>query len=93
MAFGSAGCLGITLTYHRLLSHKAFVLPKWLEYCLAYCGVQALQGDPIDWVSSHRHHHAHCDTDNDPHTPKHGFWHSHIWWMMDVEETERKVEC
>ncbi len=49
-----AGCLGITLSFHRQLSHRSFATPKWLEYALAYCGVLAVQGDPIEWVSSHR---------------------------------------
>lgn len=49
-----SGCLGITLSFHRQLSHKAFKTPKWLEYALAYCGVMAVQGDPIEWVSCHR---------------------------------------
>lgn len=48
------GCLGITLSFHRQLSHKSFTTPKWLEYALAYCGVLAVQGDPTEWVSSHR---------------------------------------
>ena len=48
------GCLGITLSYHRQLSHRSFTTPKWLEYVLAYCGVLACQGDPLEWVSSHR---------------------------------------
>ena len=53
------GCLGITLSFHRQLSHKSFATPKWLEYALAYCGVLAVQGDPIEWASSHRYHHLH----------------------------------
>jgi stearoyl-CoA desaturase (delta-9 desaturase) len=43
------GCLGITLSYHRMLSHKSFTAPKWLEYTLAYCGVLSVEGDPIEW--------------------------------------------
>ena len=46
--FRSTGCLGITLSYHRQLSHRSFATPKWLEYALAYCGVLAAQGDPIE---------------------------------------------
>ncbi len=45
------GCLGITLSYHRQLSHRSFTTPKWLEYVFAYCGVMAVQGDPLEWVS------------------------------------------
>lgn len=48
------GCLGITLSYHRQLAHKSFRTPKWLEYLLAYCGALAVQGDPKEWVSTHR---------------------------------------
>lgn len=48
------GCLGITLSFHRQLSHKSFRTPKWLEYFFAYCGAMAVQGDPKEWVSTHR---------------------------------------
>jgi stearoyl-CoA desaturase (delta-9 desaturase) len=85
------GMLGITLSYHRNLSHKSFKVPKWLEYTFAYCGVQAVQGDPTEWVSSHRYHHQHCDTENDPHTPYEGFWHSHMGWLLDDSKTQERV--
>ena len=85
------GCLGITLSYHRQLSHKSFNTPKWLEYLLAYCGAMAVQGDPLEWASSHRHHHQHCDTPKDPHTPYEGFWWSHCGWLLDNEATLKRV--
>jgi len=85
------GMLGITLSYHRNLSHKSFKLPKWLEYTFAYCGVQALQGDPIEWVSGHRYHHQFCDTPDDPHTPHEGFWHSHAGWLLDSKATDARA--
>jgi len=85
------GCLGITLSYHRQLSHKSFRTPKWLEYALAYCGVLAVQGDPLEWVSSHRYHHLHCDTPLDPHSPFEGFWWSHAGWLLDHEAVEARV--
>ena len=77
------GCLGITLSFHRQLSHRSFTTPKWLEYALAYCGVLAVQGDPMEWVSSHRYHHLHTDTPLDPHSPYEGFWWSHMGWLLD----------
>ncbi|XP_055827946.1 palmitoyl-monogalactosyldiacylglycerol delta-7 desaturase, chloroplastic-like [Solanum dulcamara] len=93
IAFGLyviTGLLGITLSFHRNLSHRSFKLPKWLEYFFAYCGVQALQGHPIDWVSTHRYHHQFCDSDKDPHSPIEGFWFSHMSWMFDTNTlTER----
>ncbi|KAL0415354.1 UNVERIFIED_CONTAM: Palmitoyl-monogalactosyldiacylglycerol delta-7 desaturase, chloroplastic [Sesamum latifolium] len=79
------GLLGITLSFHRNLSHRSFKLPKWLEYLFAYCGVQALQGNPIDWVSTHRHHHQFCDSEKDPHSPLEGFWFSHMSWFFDTK--------
>nr|GMD92495.1 palmitoyl-monogalactosyldiacylglycerol delta-7 desaturase, chloroplastic-like [Ipomoea batatas] len=85
--------LGITLSYHRNLTHRSFKLPKWLEYFFAYCGVHALQGDPIGWVSNHRYHHQYVDTKKDLHSPIEGFWHSHIGWLYDtkaaIERSER----
>lgn len=86
------GMLGITLSFHRQLSHKAFKTPKWLEYALAYCGVLAVQGDPLEWVSAHRYHHQHCDTELDPHTPYEGFWHSHMGWLLDSSTSQTRLE-
>ncbi|KAJ7962850.1 putative Delta 9 desaturase [Quillaja saponaria] len=78
------GLFGITLSYHRNLSHRSFKLPKSLEYLFAYCGVQALQGSPINWVSTHRYHHQFCDSERDPHSPTEGFWFSHMSWLFDT---------
>ncbi|KAL0010682.1 hypothetical protein SO802_005790 [Lithocarpus litseifolius] len=78
------GLFGITLSFHRNLSHRSFKVPKWLEYFFAYCGVQALQGSPIDWVSTHRYHHQFVDSERDPHSPTAGFWFSHMSWLFDT---------
>lgn len=85
------GCLGITLSYHRMLSHRSFTAPKWLEYIMAYCGVMAVEGDPIEWSSSHRYHHLHTDTPLDPHSPYEGFWWCHMGWLLDNEATLQRV--
>lgn len=55
------GSIGICLGYHRLLSHRSFQLPKWLEYPIAVIGALALQGGPIFWVAGHRLHHAYTE--------------------------------
>src|ERR1700687_4026220 len=57
------GGIGISLCYHRLLTHRSLTVPKWLEYFTALLGTLALQGGPIEWVSTHRIHHAHTDTE------------------------------
>ena len=79
-------CLGVTLGYHRLLSHRSFVVPLWLERFFATCGAISCQHGPIDWVGLHRHHHSFSDTEVDHHNSKRGFWYSHMGWMFkDVE--------
>jgi sn-1 stearoyl-lipid 9-desaturase len=75
------GGLGITLGWHRLLSHRSFQVPKWLEYFLAVCGTLALQGGIIWWVGLHRHHHLHSDENVDHHDSTKGFLWSHVRWM------------
>lgn len=85
------GCMGITFSFHRQLSHRAFVTPKWLEYFMAYCASLAIQGDPLTWVSDHRYHHLHTDTPLDPHSPYEGFWWSHMGWMFDEEAHDQRV--
>ncbi len=76
-------CLGVTLGYHRLLSHRAFRVPHWLERFFATCGALSCQHGPIDWVGLHRHHHTFSDTDADHHNSKKGFWWSHMGWMFE----------
>ncbi|CAN6708051.1 unnamed protein product [Malus baccata var. baccata] len=84
VALNTISGVGVTLSYHRNLSHKSFKLPKWLEYSFAYCALLALQGSPLEWVSTHRMHHQFTDTWNDPHSPiVKGLWFSHIGWILD----------
>jgi stearoyl-CoA desaturase (delta-9 desaturase) len=77
-----SGSLGIGLGYHRLLTHRGFKTPKWLEYFLTLCGTLALQSGAINWVTTHRLHHAFTDTDRDPHSPSKGFYWAHIGWIF-----------
>mmetsp|Transcript_6763 Transcript_6763/g.11358 ORF Transcript_6763/g.11358 Transcript_6763/m.11358 type:complete len:428 (+) Transcript_6763:161-1444(+) len=75
--------MGITTSYHRQLTHKSFETSKTMEYFLSIFGLLAVQGDPIEWVSAHRHHHAYCDKEVDPHSPFDGFFWSHMGWLFD----------
>lgn len=79
-----SGSLGIGLGFHRLLTHRSFKGPKWFENFLVLCGSLALQGHPIAWVTTHRIHHKHTETENDPHTPRHegGFYWAQLGWML-----------
>jgi stearoyl-CoA desaturase (delta-9 desaturase) len=76
-------CLGVTIGYHRLLSHRAFQVPQWLERFFATCGAISCQHGPIDWVGLHRHHHKFSDTDVDHHSSLKGLWWSHMGWMLE----------
>jgi stearoyl-CoA desaturase (delta-9 desaturase) len=74
-------CLGVTLGYHRLLTHGSFVCPRIVKYFFSFCGMLSTEGSPLYWVSTHRKHHAFSDQPEDPHSPLHGFWWSHIFWL------------
>ena len=78
--------IGVSLCYHRLLTHRSFRVPKWLEYSMAVVGTLALQGGPIQWVSTHRIHHAHTDREGDPHDARRGLLWSHFEWLYRPNE-------
>jgi len=77
-----SGSLGIGMGYHRLLTHRGYKTPKWLEYFLTVCGTLALEGGPIAWVGTHRVHHQNTDKEGDPHSPRDGGLWSHMGWIM-----------
>ncbi len=77
-----AGSWGIGLGYHRLLTHRGFKAPKWLEYFLSTCGTLALQSGPLAWVTTHRVHHAFTETEKDPHSPRNGTYWAHMGWIF-----------
>lgn len=78
--------LGITLGYHRLLTHRSFATNRFVEYLLTLSGVLANQDGPLSWASTHRKHHTHSDEPDDPHSPaEHGFWWAHVGWWMRPE--------
>jgi stearoyl-CoA desaturase (delta-9 desaturase) len=83
--------LGITVGYHRLLTHRAFQTHKPVEYGFAILGSMGLQGGVLDWVADHRKHHAHTDQEGDPHSPHvghgeglSGLWHAHTGWLFET---------
>ena len=85
--------IGITVGFHRLLTHRAFQTSKPVEYFFAIFGSMAVQGPVISWVADHRKHHAHTDKEGDPHSPHvghdggvrgvlTGLWHAHAGWLL-----------
>jgi sn-1 stearoyl-lipid 9-desaturase len=85
------GGLGITLGWHRLVTHRSFQTPQWLEYFLVFCGTLSLQGGPIWWVGLHRHHHLYSDQNVDHHDSCKGFWWSHMGWMLREVPAEQEI--
>jgi len=76
------GSLGVGLGWHRLLTHRSFKAPKWLEYTLTILGTMSIQDSPDKWVATHRIHHAFVETDKDPHSTRPGFWWAQIGWIV-----------
>src|SRR6478752_5178134 len=85
--------IGITIGFHRLLTHRSFQTSKPLEYLFAILGSMAVQGPVIAWVADHRKHHAHTDEEGDPHSPHvgvgkgiagafRGLMHAHVGWLL-----------
>ena len=77
-----AGSWGIGMGYHRLLTHRGFKAPRWLERFMATCGTLAVQSGPIAWVTTHRIHHAFTETERDPHSPRNGTYWAHMGWIF-----------
>jgi stearoyl-CoA desaturase (delta-9 desaturase) len=74
--------LGVGMGFHRLLTHRGYKTPKIVEYLITIFGLLSLEGGAINWVVTHRIHHAHTDGPGDPHTPRDGGWWAHIGWML-----------
>jgi stearoyl-CoA desaturase (delta-9 desaturase) len=88
--------LGVTVGFHRMLTHRSFQAPKPVEYAFAIFGSMAVQGPVMAWVADHRKHHAHADHEGDPHSPHvghgdgaggvlRGLWHAHVGWLLSEQ--------
>lgn len=87
---------GVTVGFHRLLTHRSFQTSKPLEHLFAVLGSMSVQGPVISWVADHRKHHAHTDEEGDPHSPHvghgsgvsgvlRGLWHAHSGWLLSTQ--------
>jgi stearoyl-CoA desaturase (delta-9 desaturase) len=84
--------IGVTVGFHRLLTHRAFQTYPWIERTFAVLGSLSVQGSVLDWVADHRKHHAHSDAEGDPHSPHvghgtglRGLWHAHTGWLLETQ--------
>ncbi|MDQ6781567.1 MAG: fatty acid desaturase [Candidatus Eremiobacteraeota bacterium] len=85
------GAVGISLCFHRTLTHRSLALFKPLEYFMAFLGTLALEGGPIEWVSTHRIHHAYTDREGDPHDAHRGLLWTHIDWLYQPNEARPDI--
>jgi stearoyl-CoA desaturase (Delta-9 desaturase) len=96
---------GVTIGFHRMLTHRSFQTSKPVEYAFAVLGSMSVQGPVINWVADHRKHHAHTDEEGDPHSPHvtdghgsgvrgmlHGLFHAHIGWLMTEHGQARRTK-
>src|SRR5829696_7645028 len=99
IAMYAVSTMGITVGFHRLLTHRAFATYKPVEYLFAISGSMAVEGPVTGWVTDHRRHHAHADEEGDPHSPHvghggglagtlRGLWHAHLGWLFDHPTAE-----
>ena len=86
---------GVTIGFHRMLTHRSFEAKPWLRATFAILGSMSVQGAVIHWVADHRQHHAFTDEEGDPHSPHPhegegvkgvliGLWHSHMGWLFET---------
>jgi stearoyl-CoA desaturase (Delta-9 desaturase) len=93
-------CLGVTLGYHRMFTHRAFESSRAFRATIAVLGSMAVEGSVITWVADHRKHHAYTDVEGDPHSPHlagpgfvgavKGLWHAHIGWLFETVGTAER---
>ena len=74
--------LGITVGYHRLISHRSFTCRTPVKIALLIAGGWAMENSAFKWCSDHVRHHARVDQQEDPYNARKGFWHSHVLWIF-----------
>ncbi len=82
---------GVSMGYHRLLTHRGFECPRWMEHAMAICGICTLQDSPARWVAVHRMHHQYSDHRPDPHSPLVDFLWGHVGWLLFIDRRHDTV--
>ena len=89
----SLTALGVTIGYHRMLTHRSFQPHPVVKLLLLVLGSMALEGSTITWAATHLKHHAQADREGDPHSPLEGFFHAHIGWMFSDDTADPHTYC
>lgn len=93
LAFYVPISLGVTVGFHRMLTHRSFETNVVVKTILLVLGSMSLEGPAISWAANHVKHHANSDQDDDPHSPVAGFFHAHLGWMFSGEQAAPEVYC
>jgi stearoyl-CoA desaturase (Delta-9 desaturase) len=93
IAFNVIAGLGITIGYHRMLTHRSFQPNPVVKFIFLAFGSMAVEGPALAWAAAHIKHHAHSDHEGDPHSPVEGFWHAHMGWMFKTTDADPNVYC
>ena len=84
---------GVTVGYHRMLTHRSFVPHPAVKVILLVLGSMALEGDALQWTATHTKHHALADREGDPHSPLEGFVHAHLGWIFAETDADPRRYC
>jgi stearoyl-CoA desaturase (delta-9 desaturase) len=93
IAFNVIAGLGVTIGYHRMLTHRSFQPNPVVKFIFLAFGSMAVEGPALQWAATHIKHHAHSDREGDPHSPVEGFWHAHMGWMFTRTDADPHVYC
>src|SRR5215831_17326294 len=85
--------LGVTVGYHRMLTHRSFRAHPVVKCILLILGSMAFERSPLSWTANHLKHHAHADRPGDPHSPLEGFFHAHLGWIFQERGADPQVYC
>ncbi|MGZ3638687.1 MAG: acyl-CoA desaturase [Ktedonobacterales bacterium] len=85
--------IGVTVGYHRMLTHRSFTPHPVVKFVLLVLGSMALEGDAIQWTATHTKHHALADRPGDPHSPLDGFFHAHLGWIFAETDADPRRYC
>ncbi len=93
IAFIVMAGLGVTIGYHRMLTHRSFQPNPVVKFIFLAFGSMAVEGPALEWAATHIKHHAYSDREGDPHSPVEGFWHAHMGWMFKTTDADPNVYC
>ncbi len=84
---------GVTVGFHRMLTHRSFRPNPIVKFILLVLGSMAFEGPALEWAATHIKHHANADREGDPHSPVDGFFHAHLGWVFRDGDASPAVYC